>query len=182
MANSTASPHAPFKSVPYYPPMAINPDARRHLVISDGSDLPRTQALVSRLAQTPRVDSLVLGASDTPSLQSLLQVLAQWFAGLHVGVQLHVLGSEAFLWTIHAQATAHGLSNEEISLCSPTDAVQRLVYCVHCANVHNHPLADAVKCPACAVALEVREHFSRRLGAYLGVCRNADAPYSGLTA
>ena len=27
--------------------------------------------------------------------------------------------------------------------------------------------------------LEVREHFSKRLGAYLGVCTNPDQPYSG---
>ncbi|WP_083199720.1 dimethylamine monooxygenase subunit DmmA family protein [Pseudomonas defluvii] len=182
MANSTASPHAPFKSVPYYPPMAINPDAQCHLLISDGSDLPRTQALVSRLAQTRQVDCLVLGAADSPSLQSLQQVLEQRFARLHVGVQLHVLGSEAFIWAIHAQAITHGFSNDEISLCAPTETVQRPVYCVHCSSVHSHPLADAVKCPACAVALEVRGHFSRRLGAYLGVCLNADAPYSELPA
>jgi hypothetical protein len=32
----------------------------------------------------------------------------------------------------------------------------------------------------CAVGLEVRQHFSQRLGAYLGVCTNADQPYAGV--
>ncbi|MOA57558.1 hypothetical protein D3C78_1817610 [compost metagenome] len=56
-------------------------------------------------------------------------------------------------------------------------AGSRRVFCVHCANCQPAGAAAHLTCAHCGVVLEVRRHFSQRLGAYLGVCADADQPY-----
>jgi hypothetical protein len=50
---------------------------------------------------------------------------------------------------------------------------------VHCGLSQPGTTHDSLQCSGCRVLLEVREHFSRRLGAYIGVCANPDQPYAG---
>jgi hypothetical protein len=50
---------------------------------------------------------------------------------------------------------------------------------VHCGLSQPGTTHDSLHCSGCRVLLEVREHFSRRLGAYIGVCANPDQPYAG---
>jgi DNA-directed RNA polymerase subunit RPC12/RpoP len=56
------------------------------------------------------------------------------------------------------------------------------VYCVHCAQAHDYGADDEVTCMHCGVRLAVRGHFSERLGAWLGVCADADHPYAEVRA
>src|SRR5688500_10001382 len=103
--------------------------------------------------------------------------LRQWLAAARVGSHLYIMGDEAFIWHVHSQARDAGLQDEEIevTLCSVSGA--RSVYCVHCVLTQPGDAAASLQCRGCDVLLEIREHFSRRLGAYLGVCMDADAPY-----
>ncbi|EPJ84991.1 hypothetical protein CFII64_12438 [Pseudomonas sp. CFII64] len=103
--------------------------------------------------------------------------LRQWLAAARVGSHLYIMGDEAFIWHVHSQARDAGLQDDEIemTLCSVSGA--RSVYCVHCGLTQPGDAAASLQCRGCDVLLEIREHFSRRLGAYLGVCMDADAPY-----
>lgn len=95
-----------------------------------------------------------------------------------VGSHLYIMGDEAFIWRIHGQARSAGLEDDEIDITHSLPGPRR-VYCVHCGLTQAAGPESVVTCVGCAVGLDVREHFSPRLGAYLGVCTNPDAPYAG---
>jgi hypothetical protein len=117
---------------------------------------------------------LVLNGESADFARRLHQVLVS----ATVGSQLYILGDEAFIWRIHGEARSAGLEDDEIDI-THTLAGPRLVYCVHCSLTQAAGPEPLLSCIGCAVGLEVREHFSKRLGAYLGVCTNPDQPYSG---
>lgn len=104
--------------------------------------------------------------------------LQQALAGATVGCRLYLLGDEAFVWRIHGEARAAGLEDDEISMTCTLPGL-RQVYCAHCGLTQAAGPAAVLSCIGCHVGLEVRTHFSRRLGAYLGVCINPDQPYAG---
>lgn len=99
-------------------------------------------------------------------------------ASATVGCRLYLLGDEAFIWRVHGEARAAGLEDDEIDMTC-TMPGQRQVYCAHCGLTQAAGPAPLLNCIGCHVGLEVRTHFSRRLGAYLGVCINPDQPYAG---
>jgi hypothetical protein len=117
---------------------------------------------------------LVLNGENADFARRLHQVLGSATVGSH----LYIMGDEAFIWRIHGEARSAGLEDDEIDIAR-TLAGPRLVYCVHCGLTQGAGPEPLLVCIGCAVGLEVREHFSRRLGAYLGVCTNPDQPYSG---
>ncbi len=92
-----------------------------------------------------------------------------------IGLRLYVCGNEAFLWRIKRVARSAGMLAEEIT--TQLDAATRPVYCVHCGASHVYDALSEVECAGCAIRLSVRQHFSQRIGAYLGVCADADRPY-----
>lgn len=161
---------APLPSLPRYDSPA-RPGGGPALLVLQRPDEGRRQALAEQLGQAPEV--LSAGAADEPLEQRLQRRLEQ----ACVGLQLFICGDEAFLWPLHAVARAAGLQPGEIHLLCHGQA-RRAVYCVHCAS---HQLAGASEqhlCHRCGVRLEIRRHFSQRLGAYLGVCADADHPYA----
>lgn len=104
--------------------------------------------------------------------------LQQALASATVGCRLYLLGDEAFIWRIHGEARTAGMEDAEINLtCAPPGL--RQVYCAHCGLTQAAGPEPWLNCIGCHVGLEVRTHFSRRLGAYLGVCINPDQPYAG---
>lgn len=92
-----------------------------------------------------------------------------------IGTHLFVQGDETFLWHVRAAANQHGLMDEEISLFRAGE--RRNVYCVHCSHIQDIGPEDEAQCAGCGVVLTVRTHFSKRLGAYQGVCLDPDDPY-----
>jgi len=120
------------------------------------------------------VQPLVLNGESADFARRLHQVLVSATVGSH----LYIMGDEAFIWRIHGEARCAGLENDEIDI-TRTITGPRLVYCVHCGLTQAAGPEPLLTCIGCAVELEVREHFSRRLGAYLGVCTNPDQPYAG---
>jgi hypothetical protein len=48
---------------------------------------------------------------------------------------------------------------------------------VHCKVITNDIKENIIKCYGCGRMLFIREHFSRRFGAYMGVMANAESPY-----
>jgi len=52
----------------------------------------------------------------------------------------------------------------------------RRVYCIHCRATTENVRTNIVRCVACDRWLLVRDHYSRRLAAYMGVMVDAEAP------
>ena len=69
-----------------------------------------------------------------------------------------------------------GLLGDEIELFK--QGARRRLYCVHCGHFQDIGSEGECTCGQCRVKLFVREHFSQRLGAYMGVCIDPDSPYA----
>jgi DNA-directed RNA polymerase subunit RPC12/RpoP len=52
----------------------------------------------------------------------------------------------------------------------------RRVQCVHCKGFTENVTTNPVKCTHCSLTLMVRDHYSRRLAAFQGVCVDAEVP------
>lgn len=111
--------------------------------------------------------------NDPDRLKSALHAV---LAAAHAGLRLYVCGDESFIWRIVRQATKAGLQEEEIEALRV--GARRQMYCVHCSTLQEISDETETVCCGCRVRLMVREHFSRRLGAYMGVCIDPDQPYA----
>jgi hypothetical protein len=159
--------------VPVYREPTLRSLAPQHIVVTQTATAPALGSLIQRFDQPglpiPRV--LCAAVDDFErQLKALLDAAA-------VGTRLYVLGDEAFLWRVHGMARTAGMHSEEIDLIHSGPALRR-VFCVHCGCVQDSGPQAEVCCINCQVRLGVREHFSQRLGAYLGVCENPDQPYA----
>ncbi|HQU42797.1 MAG TPA: dimethylamine monooxygenase subunit DmmA family protein [Pirellulales bacterium] len=52
----------------------------------------------------------------------------------------------------------------------------RRVYRIHCKTSHENVKTNLVPCTGCGRQLLVRDHYSRRLAAYMGVMADAESP------
>lgn len=112
---------------------------------------------------------------DADTWQRLKPRLLEALGQSRVGCRLVVIGSEAFLWDVHGVAIDSGMVDQEI-LLYPIEQRGRRVFCAHCRTLTEAVQVSPVACSGCGMNLEVRDHFSRRLGAYMGVRIDAEEP------
>ncbi|WP_157265779.1 dimethylamine monooxygenase subunit DmmA family protein [Azohydromonas aeria] len=178
-------------SQPVYAPPAWDASGRCHVVLADGRDAAAAQALCAAAPAGPlAVVELCEGAGSwrpllppgarhtaAGTLATALAALEAELARARMGTRLYLLGSEDLIWQAWQVATRHGLGDAEVRRhCVLTAA--RPVYCVHCGHVLRGVHTNPVACTGCGRHLFVRDHFSRRLGAYMGVQIDAEAPGS----
>lgn len=154
-------------SLPRYGQPLPRDAVTRHIVVMQSANA--CAPFVGELEQP-----LVLNGENADFAHRLDDVLSRATVGSH----LYIMGDEAFIWRIHVQARSAGLEDDEIDITHSLPG-SRLVYCVHCGLTQAAGLESVVTCIGCEVGLDVRAHFSQRLGAYLGVCSNPDEPYAG---
>lgn len=111
--------------------------------------------------------------ADHVALYLRLQLLLEQ---AQVGTRLYVVGDETFLWHVYRLARHTGLLGDEIELFKQGE--RRRLYCVHCATFQDVGEVSETCCSGCGVKLLVREHFSQRLGAYMGVCLDPEHLYA----
>jgi len=83
---------------------------------------------------------------------------------------IYIYGDEAFIWSMANSAKRFGIdpaidNDIVLSKCGSI----RNVYCAHCGTVNVVGYDGQITCAGCNTTLSVREHFSQRIGAYLGV-------------
>jgi len=112
----------------------------------------------------PRHD-LRFDAATPEALAALRSALGR----SHVGVRLVLAGPTADVRAAAAAAAECGLQQEEITLLHDETA-PRVIYCPHCRATTKTVRAagEEVDCQECGTVLATTDHFSRRLGAYLG--------------
>jgi hypothetical protein len=163
-----------FQAMPSKPAYAPTPSVLPRgacLLVSQTQGLPIVASTLTQLQQTVRVVDTLCAAESSARFTVRVQ---QWLAKAVVGARVYVCGDESFIWQVHGLARQAGLLNEDIELfkCGET----RKLFCVHCAALQDIDESTTVSCQNCGVHLFVREHFSQRLGAYMGVCLNPDYP------
>lgn len=158
----------PIPSAPRYTTSTEIPQARHYLLaLQPGHETASTPLLQA----LPSATQLWQPAADSPDFSALNSLLQ----ACHPGTHLCISGDETFIWHCRNQARAAGLLDAEMTLLKTAEG--RQVYCVHCGQLQPASNIDDVTCQHCGVHLTIREHFSKRLGAYMGVCLNADQPY-----
>jgi hypothetical protein len=171
------------KSRPVYTTLQPDPGGRRHLLVGQGSG---AAALLRLLAQMPPgADAGVLYAGESPpgtaglrlfpTEAELLAELDRTLSGCVMGARLYVAGSESFLGAAVRVALKYNLNRDEVQ-CEHRGSAARRVYCVHCKASNEGVKTNVVKCAGCGRHLFVRDHYSRRLAAYMGVMADAEAP------
>jgi hypothetical protein len=168
------------KSRPVYGKLQLDPQGTTQLIVTDLPAIPddtigNIETWTVAVAQ-PGIAAQATGPGRTfRAPADLLATLAHRLTREHAGFRLYAVGTEAFLWDVTNIARAHGLGGGEIFL-SHAGSLRRRVYCTHCKTMNEDVTTNIVPCRACGAALFVRDHFSRRLAAFMGVKIDAEVP------
>lgn len=191
------------KSKPVYTPLAADTRGRYHLMLGMGVgdaallrviDEMRTSApqalAVTRVLLVHASDDGARAAAPSPAeLESLpLQevrrfpdvpsLLAEFRSILErslMGTRLYMAGPESFIGLAMKIALEFNLNKDEIR-AEERGSLARRVYCIHCRTTAESVRTNIVRCKDCGRWLLVRDHYSRRLAAYMGVMADAEAP------
>ncbi len=92
-----------------------------------------------------------------------------------MGTRLYVAGPESFIGLAMQIALEFNLNRDEVR-AEELGTLARRVHCVHCRTTTENVTTNIVRCDDCGRWLLVRDHYSRRLAAYMGVMVDAEAP------
>jgi hypothetical protein len=90
-----------------------------------------------------------------------------------MGLRLYLSGTEGLIGQAMQAALEAGIDHSSIQT-EHRGSLARRVQCVHCKGVTEDVTTQPVTCSHCGLLLLVRDHYSRRLAAFQGVCINAE--------
>lgn len=185
------------KSKPVYAPLRADPRGRYHLMLGLGvgevalvrvlremqqsahEGLARTRVLLipAQPAEARReIETLPLQEVRAfPDVAALLREFKSLLSDSLMGTRLYVAGPESFIGLAMRIALEFNLNKDEIR-AEELGTLARRVYCIHCRTTAEDVRTNIVRCPGCERWLLVRDHYSRRLAAYMGVMADAEAP------
>lgn len=114
---------------------------------------------------------------EGPSVPAILPRLTQSLATARMGLQLYLAGTEGLIGQAMKIAMEHGIDHSAI-LTEHRGSAARRVQCVHCKGITEHVRTQPARCSHCGLMLLVRDHYSRRIAAFQGVCIDAEEPGS----
>ena len=187
---------AGIKSRPVYSGVNIDNHAERHLfalegegalalieqVKAAGSDFLKN-ADILYVASGSRAEDhdrklAALGADTfwlAPTIPVLLNRFHVMLGQAHMGTRIYLAGTEGFIGQAQQVAMNHGVDPASIN-AEHRGSTARRVQCVHCKGITENVTTSPFTCSACGLSLLVRDHYSRRLGAFQGVCIDAEEP------
>lgn len=178
------------KSRPKYQPIAPEPAGRHHLLVVEGAEVPGgalaegvspaafevwTVAHRSAVPGAPVMEEAAGAVRTFRSVPHLLGALQERLARERMGLRLYGAGTEPFVWDVFGIAQAAGLGRQETGFAHVGTQARR-IFCVHCRAVTENVSTSIVTCSGCGASLFVRDHFSRRLAAFMGVQVDAEVP------
>jgi len=182
------------RSKPIYDSLIWRTQATGHFVIAEGEGGIAVLKLFQQMC--PREPIKLLFADDSTSAKNYVDIIKSLVPeGLQVckskqevldtvkallpdclmGTRFYVAGTEAFIWAVIEELKQYGVQDSEVEkeLCG---TLARSVYCVHCKTITHDVHHSIQPCSGCGRHLFVRDHFSRRLGAYMGFMIDAEEP------
>jgi len=110
-----------------------------------------------------------------PSYAAAEQRIHKALADAKMGLQLYLAGTEGLIGQAQHAAMQAGIPHTAIQT-EHRGSVARRMQCVHCKGITEDVEIDPFVCAHCGLNLFVRDHYSRRLAAYQGVCIDAEDP------
>ena len=178
------------KSKPVYTPLAPDLRGRYHLMVGHGvGSEPLLRVLRDLQAAAPdsgaRTRVLFVGADFPASgaaavslferAEDLLVQLQDVLNHSVMGTRLYVAGPESFMGLVMRIARQFNLNKDEVR-AEECGSLARRVYCIHCQTATENVTTNIAQCKDCNRWLLVRDHYSSRLAAYMGVMVDAEAP------
>ncbi|MDH6233949.1 hypothetical protein M2281_004562 [Mesorhizobium soli] len=112
---------------------------------------------------------------EGPSTAAALPRLRQTLATAHMGLRIYLAGTEGLIGLAMQAAMEAGFDHASIQT-EHRGSLARRIQCVHCKGITENVTTQPATCSHCGLVLLVRDHYSRRLAAFQGVCINAEDP------
>jgi dimethylamine monooxygenase subunit C len=184
------------KSRPVYGTLEPRPGGPLHLFVADGEG---AQAILDLAAKAPpgffdraHIIYVPAGAApkayadrlralgpfmiyEGPTIAAALPRLAQTLANARMGTQIYLAGTEPLIGQAMKVALEAGIDHTSMQT-EHRGSEARRVQCVHCKGITEDVTTQPVRCAHCGLVLLVRDHYSRRLAAFQGVCIDAEEP------
>ncbi|MGJ8624305.1 MAG: dimethylamine monooxygenase subunit DmmA family protein [Yoonia sp.] len=112
---------------------------------------------------------------EGPSYSASLPRIKRVLSDAKMGIQVYLSGTESLMGQATNEATSAGVPSAAIQT-EHRGSTARRMQCVHCKGFTEDVETDPFVCSHCGLNLFVRDHYSRRLAAYQGVCVDAEDP------
>ncbi len=112
---------------------------------------------------------------EGPSIAAALPRLAQALSTARMGTRLYLAGTEGLIGQAMRLALEAGIDHAAVET-EHRGSLKRRVQCVHCKGITEDVTTQPVVCAHCGLHLFVRDHYSRRIAAFQGVCIDAEEP------
>ena len=155
-----------------YIPEAANPGA------TTGHGPTTDLAIAAGHSAAPEIERFRAAIGDVQSFANTAALFDRFRIILGqslMGTRLYVAGPESFIGLAMTIALEFNLNKDEIR-AEECGTLARRVYCIHCRATTENVRTNIVRCVDCKRWLLVRDHYSRRLAAYMGVMADAESP------
>lgn len=184
------------KSRPVYPGLSPDPNARLNLIVCDPEGAEAAIELLARadaeFARRARIILVAEGATADASealaqrlAPAAVEIVADIAAAVariegilgaaSMGLRLYAAGAEPLIGSVVKVGAEHFIDPLSVRT-EHRGSLKRRVQCVHCKGMIENVTTNPVTCTHCGLLLLVRDHYSRRLAAFQGVCINAEDP------
>ncbi|MXN17825.1 hypothetical protein GR170_08265 [Pseudooceanicola sp. GBMRC 2024] len=169
-------------SRPAYAPLRARPGAA--ILVADAAGRAALDPLAEDAALMARAQALLIAAPPLEGARETLQaadpagalaLLRPLLENARMGTQLYIAGSHGLIAQVSALALEAGMLPGAIQ-AEHRGTLARRMQCVHCKGITEEVTTDPFTCTHCGLTLFVRDHFSRRLGVFQGVCVDAETP------
>jgi len=180
------------KSRPKYATLEPDPFAIFNLVLVEGEGAGAAARLLESADHQFRTRTTVLysgsgQAADClssfqihrmqflPTIETLLIRLDGFLTTATMGIRLYVAGTEGFIGQVIQHAERFAVDHKSI-ITEHCGSLARRIQCVHCKGITENVTTNVARCGHCGVNLLIRDHYSRRFAAFMGVSTDAEAP------
>lgn len=183
------------KSRPQYPGLTADTHAKHHIFVADAGG---TEAVTDLFGRDPSATggqiTIILADAEPggaaaaamgrlgadfvhvlPSIPTAMRRLEGVLGVARMGTRIYAAGSESLIGLTIQLVQTCGLDWKAV-ITEHRGTLARRVQCVHCKGFTEAVTTNIVKCTHCGTNLLVRDHYSRRLAAFQGVCIDAEAP------
>lgn len=190
-------PKSEIKSRPVYPGLEPDPCASSNIVVCDRDGAAAVAAMLRGATADFAAKTTVLLCTDDfataqsleaqietlrpavtvalPNLNAAIAALGERLFRAKMGTRVYAAGSEPLIGSTIQRAMRFGVDHRSVR-AEHRGSLKRRVQCVHCKGMTEDVTVSPVKCAQCGLMLTVRDHYSRRLGAFQGVRADAEVP------
>lgn len=112
---------------------------------------------------------------EGPTYDAAVSRIRKALVDAKMGLQVYLSGTESLIGQAQHEAMQAGIPHTAIQT-EHRGSTARRMQCVHCKGITEDVATDPFQCSHCGLNLFVRDHYSRRLAAYQGVCIDAEDP------